>query len=86
MQVKLFTFLEISILTFFLTFLSCSNYGLDQNKTKKEDDKKKCETALTVYLSCTSSNPATSACNSLYLGVLGVCGGGGGSGSGGGGY
>ncbi|EMJ97074.1 hypothetical protein [Leptospira alstonii] len=81
---KLFTFLGISILTFFLTVLSCSNYGLNQDKTKKEDDKKKCEAALAVYLSCTSSNPAMSACDSLYTGVLGVCGGGGGSGGGGG--
>ncbi|WP_078129246.1 hypothetical protein [Leptospira alexanderi] len=85
---KLFTLLEILFLTFFLTFSSCSNYGLDKDKTKKEDDKKKCESALIAYLSCTSSNSAVNACDPLYLGVLGICGGGGSGGGfgGGGGY
>ncbi|MCG6192793.1 hypothetical protein LFX25_06010 [Leptospira sp. FAT2] len=84
---KLISILWIFLLAFVMAFWSCSNYGLDQDKQKKDEDKKKCQTAVAAYLSCTSSNPAMGACDSLYLGVLGVCGGGGygGGGSGGGG-
>lgn len=79
---------RILILALGLIVMSCDNYGYDQDKTKEENDKKKCETAVISYFACTSANPAMGACDSLYLGVLAVCGGGssGGSGSGGGGY
>ncbi|AOP33454.1 hypothetical protein A0128_06095 [Leptospira tipperaryensis] len=82
---KLITLFQISLVTFALAFLSCSNLGLDQDQAKKEDDKKKCNSALVAYLGCTSSNPTMGACDSLYLGVLGICGSAGGSGGSGGG-
>ncbi|PJZ58430.1 hypothetical protein [Leptospira barantonii] len=81
---KLLTLWGISVLTF-LSLLSCSNYGLNQDQAKKDDDKKKCQTATAAYLACSASNPTMGACDSLYLGVLAVCSSGGSSGGGGGG-
>ncbi|MBM9576999.1 hypothetical protein JWG45_07510 [Leptospira sp. 201903070] len=82
---KLTNFFQISLAAFALAVLSCSNLGLDQDKEKKEDDKKKCNSAVAAYIACNSSNPSMGACDSLYLGVLGICGSAGGSGSSGGG-
>ncbi|MBM9501553.1 hypothetical protein JWG44_14970 [Leptospira sp. 201903071] len=82
---KLITHFQISLAAFALAILSCSNLGLDQDKEKKEDDKKKCNSAVATYLACNSSNPTMGACDSLYLGVLAICASGGGSGSSGGG-
>ncbi|WP_243398287.1 hypothetical protein, partial [Leptospira adleri] len=65
---KPITFFQISLVTFALAFLSCSNLGLDQNKEKKDQDKKKCNSAVAAYIGCTASNSAMGACDSLYLG------------------
>ncbi|RHX87349.1 hypothetical protein [Leptospira stimsonii] len=82
---KLITLFQLSLATFALAFLSCSNLGLDQDKEKKDQDKKKCNSAVAAYVGCTASNPTMGACDSLYLGVLGICGSSGGSGGSGGG-
>ncbi|MDV6234643.1 hypothetical protein CH379_003245 [Leptospira ellisii] len=81
-------FLPLTAFAMIAALSSCSNYGGDQDKKSKDEDKKNCQAAAVSYLACTSSNPTPSSCDPLYLGVLALCGGGGGSGSygSGGGY
>ncbi|TGL36690.1 hypothetical protein EHQ52_02090 [Leptospira koniambonensis] len=71
-----------------LGFVNCDAYN-DLYGTGGDDknDKKNCNAAAALYLTCSNENPgyANTACSSQYLLAVASCGYGGGSGGGGGG-